>query len=224
VSQKQSTHRNADYVDRADRLYTAVISDILDQLGYRDQVMDPRIRPLFPAARVIGFAKTVHVVPVPGVPERQEDYYQGEIAALEQLERDDVMVVSTIENCFWGELLSTAAQYRGARGVVLDCYTRDTQGITAMGFPVFAAGIHVADALGRVDVDQTGETIEAGGIPVRPGDMIMGDFDGVVVIPSEVTDEVIRRAEEKVSGENIVRRKLEEGMPLSEAFRRYGIL
>jgi 4-hydroxy-4-methyl-2-oxoglutarate aldolase len=217
-------HRDHDYLERADRLYSAVIADILDQLDYRNQVMDPRIRPLFPTARVIGFAKTVHVVPVPGLPERREDYYKGEIEAIEQLQQGDVMVVSTIRNCFWGELLSTAARYRGARGVVLDCYTRDTNGIIAMEFPVFAAGIHVADALGRVDVDQIGETIKAGGVAIRVGDMIMGDFDGVVVIPSEVTDEVIRRAEEKVSGENVVRRKLEEGMSLTEAFKRYGIL
>jgi len=211
-------------LERLDKLYTAVVSDILDQLGYREQVAAARIRPLSPQDRLVGFASTVHVEPVSKLPARREDYYKGELAAVEQLQPGDVMMVSTINNCFWGELLSTAAHVRGARGIVLDGYTRDAQSIIDMAFPAFVVGIHCADALGRVDVVDTGSTIEVGDVRVNPEDLVIADYDGVVVIPREVADRVVEDAEDKIRGENLVRTKLAEGMPVSEAFRKYGVL
>jgi 4-hydroxy-4-methyl-2-oxoglutarate aldolase len=134
------------------------------------------------------------------------------------------MVVSTCRASYWGELLATAARWRGARGIVADAYTRDTLALIEMGFPTFAAGIHCADSLGRIDVDAVGVTVECGGVEVAPGDLVLGDYDGVVVIPSALAEEVIGQAEEKVEGENRVREKLAEGMPVAEAFRTYGVI
>ena len=134
------------------------------------------------------------------------------------------MVVSTCRASYWGELLATAARYRGARGIVADAYTRDTLKLIEMDFPTFVAGVLAHDSLGRIDVDAVGIDVECGGVIVHPGDLILGDYDGVVVIPAQVAHEAIAAAEEKVSGEDRVRVKLEEGMPVWEAFRTYGVI
>jgi regulator of RNase E activity RraA len=134
------------------------------------------------------------------------------------------MVVSTVEGSYWGELLATASRYRGARGIVVDGFTRDTLQLIEMQFPTFVAGINANDSLGRIDVDGVGGPIECGDVKVEQGDLLLADYDGVVVIPAAVADEVITRAEEKVAGENLVRSKLAEGMPVWEAFRTYGVI
>jgi 4-hydroxy-4-methyl-2-oxoglutarate aldolase len=134
------------------------------------------------------------------------------------------MVVSTCRASYWGELLATAARYRGARGIVADAYTRDTLKLIEMDFPTFVAGVSAYDSLGRIDVDAVGIDVECGGVIVCPGDLILADYDGVVVIPAQVAHEAIAAAEEKVSGEDRVRVKLAEGMPVWEAFRTYGVI
>ena len=211
-------------LDRLERLYPAVVADCLDKVGYRGNVMDPRIRPLYPEARMAGFASTVHAVQVAGPPADPDDYYKGELQAVDALRADDIMIVSTMEGSYWGELLATASRYRGARGIVVDGYTRDTLQLIEMQFPTFVAGISCHDSLGRIDVDAVGVSIECGGVRVEQDDLVLGDFDGVVVVPAAVADEVISLAEEKVSGENLVRTKLAEGMPVWDAFRTYGVI
>jgi regulator of RNase E activity RraA len=146
------------------------------------------------------------------------------MSAVDSLEPGDVMVVSTCRGSYWGELLATASRYRGARGLVADAYTRDTLALTEMRFPTFAAGIHCADSLGRIDVEAVGVPVTCAGVEISPGDLVLGDHDGVVVIPASLGGEVIGLAEEKVAGEDLVRVKLAEGMPVSEAFRTYGVI
>jgi 4-hydroxy-4-methyl-2-oxoglutarate aldolase len=213
-----------DLVDRLGLLHPAVISDCLDRIGLRNRVLAPRIRPLSLDTKVAGVARTVLCVATDRVPEDRDDWYRGELAAVDELGHGDVMVVSTCEGSYWGELLATAARGRGARGIVADAYTRDTLALIAMGFPTFVAGIHCADSLGRIDVQASGVDITCGGVAVTDGDLVLGDHDGVVVIPTAVAEEVIGLAEEKVSGESLVRQKLEEGMPVAEAFRLYGVI
>lgn len=211
-------------VDRLSKLHPAVVSDILDTLGLREQVMDPRVRPLYPEARVAGVARTVLAQPASVRPERREDQYRKQLEAIEALTPGSVMVVSTVEACYWGELLSVAARHRGAHGIVIDGYTRDTRGIIELQFPTFVTGIHAGDALGRIEVVDYGCPITSGGVPIEDGDLLIGDYDGIVVIPRAHAEAVVEQAEEKVSGENVVRAELERGMPVSEAFMRYGIL
>jgi len=213
-----------DLIDRLGLLHPAVVSDCLDRIGIRDRVMAPRIRPLAPETKVAGIARTVLCVPAAGVPADRDDWYRGELSAVDALGAGDVMVVSTCEGSYWGELLATAARRRGARGIVADAYARDTLALIAMGFPTFVAGIHCADSLGRIDVEATGVEIICGGVPVADGDLVLGDHDGVVVVPARVAEEVIVLAEEKVAGEILVREKLEEGMSVAEAFRSYGVI
>jgi 4-hydroxy-4-methyl-2-oxoglutarate aldolase len=216
--------RDLALIERLERLYPAVVADCLDRLGVRMQVLEPHIRPLYADAKVAGYAATVHCVDVEAVPEDRADWYRGEMSAVDSLQPGDVMVVSTCRGSYWGELLATASRYREARGLVADAYTRDTLALTEMRFPTFAAGIHCADSLGRIDVDAVGIPISCGGVEVCREDLVLGDNDGVVIIPASLGAEVIGLAEEKVSGESLVRAKLAEGMPVSEAFRMYGVI
>jgi regulator of RNase E activity RraA len=216
--------RDLALIDRLERLHPAVVADCLDRLELRSQVLDPGIRPLYPDAKVAGYAATVRCVAVDGVPASRDDWYRGELAAVDALQPGEVMVVSTCRGSYWGELLATAARHRGARGIVADAYTRDTLALIEMRFPTFAAGIHVADSLGRIDVDAVGVPVRCGGVEVAPGDLVLGDHDGVVVIPAARAEEVVGLAEAKVEGENLVREKLAEGMPVAEAFRTYGVI
>ena len=216
--------RDLTLVERLSRLHPAVVADCLDRQGLRRQVLAPHIRPLTPTMRLAGFAATVHCIEVDAVPESRDDWYRNELASVDALQPGDVIIVSTCRGSFWGELLATASRFRGALGVVADAYTRDTLALIAMGFPTFAAGIHCADSLGRIDVDAFDVPITCGGVDVEPGDLVLGDHDGVVTIPAELGEEIVAGAEEKLSGENLVREKLAEGMPVSEAFRTYGVI
>jgi 4-hydroxy-4-methyl-2-oxoglutarate aldolase len=216
--------RDLTLIDRLEGLHPAVVSDCLDRLDHRAQVLAPHIRPLSRDAKVAGYASTVHCVEVDSVPPDRRDWYRGELSAVDALQPGDVMVVSTCRGSYWGELLATASRYRGARGIVADAYTRDTLALIELEFPTFAAGIHCADSLGRIDVDAVGTRIVCGGVEIGPGDLVLGDYDGIVVIPAELGERVVALAEEKVAGEDLVREKLAEGMPVSEAFRTYGVI
>jgi 4-hydroxy-4-methyl-2-oxoglutarate aldolase len=224
VDTDQLAARDLSLLERLAHLYPAVVSDCLDRMGYRQQVMKPHIRPLYPEAHMAGFAMTVHCIEVDRLPANEDDYYKGELQAVDSLQPGDVMVVSTSNGSYWGELLATASRYRGAVGIVADAYARDTERLIEMGFPTFVAGILACDSLGRIDIDHVGVPVECGGVTVKPDDLVLADYDGIVVVPSAVAAEAISRAEEKVSGENLVREKLAEGMPVWEAFRTYGVI
>ena len=207
-----------------EKLYSAVISDALDQVGYRNQTMHHDIRPLYMEAVAVGRAMPVLCVDVYEVPDQP---YQMEIAAVDSLKLNDVLVCSTnysTRNCFWGELLSTAARVRGARGAIVEGFIRDTKQITEMQFPVFMTGISPVDSSGRGDVIAYNVPIECGGVKVNPGDIVFGDYDGVVIIPKKVENKVIEAALKKVSGENRTRGELLKGLTLKAVYDKYGIL
>ena len=207
-----------------EKLYAAVIADSLDKFDIRDNVMRHDIRPLYPEAVVVGRAMTVLCVDVYETP---SEPYQMEIESVDSLKPNDVMVSSTnrsIRTCFWGELLSTAARARGARGAVIDGFTRDTKQIIEMRFPVFATGISAVDSKGRSEVIAYDVPIECGDVLVNPGDIVFGDYDGVVVIPRDAEREVIAAALEKVTGENLTRDELRKGVKLGEVYKKYGVL
>ncbi|HRJ42568.1 MAG: RraA family protein [Caldilineaceae bacterium] len=207
-----------------EQLYAAVLCDALDQVGYRQQAMRADIRPIYPEAVVVGRALTMESVDV-YAPE--ENVYEHEIAAVDSLKPGDVMVASTqrsTRTCVWGELLSTAAMARGANGAVIDGYTRDVRLIQKMGFPLFSTGIYPVDSAGRGEVIHYNRIIECGGVVVSPGDLIFGDYDGVVVIPKEALRAVVERAVAKVEGESITRAELRKGATLRQVFDKYGVL
>lgn len=216
------TPRPLEWADRLGKLFTCVVADVLDKLGYRYQCLEQDIRPIFPQAKVAGYALTVQAVPSRDIEPAKP--YLGELLAVDALKQGDVLVVSESPWSFWGELLSTSAKFRGCRGVVLDGPTRDSQAIQEMGFPVFHRGFHPADSLGRMEVVSHNVPISCGGVMIHPGDLILGDHDGIVVVPIGVAEKALKLAEEKVSGENLVRKALAGGMTTQEAFAKYGIL
>lgn len=205
-------------------LYVSVVSDILDSLGYREQAMDATIRPIYPEAIVVGRAHTVLSTDVYELP---ADPYSAEIAAIDSLQPNDVLVAATnhsTRTCFWGELLSTTARARGARGAIIDGHVRDVRRIERMRFPVFATGFRPIDSAGRGLVVAHGTPVLCGGVLVHPGDIVFGDSDGLVVIPQAVEQAVVERAKEKATGENRAREDLERGDLLRDVYDRYGIL
>jgi regulator of RNase E activity RraA len=205
-------------------LYSAVVADVLDGLGYRNQTLAANIRPLTPLQRVVGVVFPAKAMTVHEIPARP---YELEIAAVESMTRGDVLVVDAggDQTCgFWGELLTTACLYKGVRGVVMTACTRDMWKIKDLDFAIYGLGYHPADSKGRADIVQIGEPIEIGGVRARRGDLILGDEDGVVIVPNEIAPEALRLAAEKVSGENVARADLAKGVPMGEVFRKYGIL
>jgi regulator of RNase E activity RraA len=214
-----------EYYDRVEeRLYTSVLADVMDDLGYRDQVMRHDIRPLYEGARVVGRAATMLVSEVFEVP---AEPYKLELELLDSLEPGEVVVFTTQGSqraAVWGELLSTHARARGSRGAVIDGCTRDTWGIVEMRFPVFASGSTPADSKGRLDVVAIRVPIEVGGVLVSPGDLVVADVDGCLAVPQAAEDEVIERALAKIEGENTVRDVLAAGTSIRQVFAEYGIL
>lgn len=206
------------------KLYSSVVSDIVDQLGYRNQAMRADINPMWPGAVVAGRA---HTALSADIYEVKENPYENEIAAVDSLKPNDVLVAGTnrsTETSLWGELLSTACRARGARGAVIDGYTRDLVRIAEMKFPVFATGTRPLDSKGRSIVIEYGRPVMCGDVLVHEGDIVLADIDGVIVIPQEIEDKVIELSLEKASAEDTVRDELLKGALLGDVFKKYGVL
>jgi len=209
-------------------LYVPVVSDILDSLGYRNQAMHPRLRPLLPDIRNCGFvgrARTVNWVATEYICE--EDPYGKEIDVIDSIRPGDVLVHSTDYSgriAPWGELMSTIAKRNGAVGCVCDALIRDCVRIIDMGFPVYYAGIAPLDSKGRGLVVAYDVPIRCGEVVVHPGEIVFADYDGIVVIPKAVEKDVLALAQEKVGKENITRQELLRGKTLREVYNTYHVL
>jgi 4-hydroxy-4-methyl-2-oxoglutarate aldolase len=205
-------------------LYTAVVSDALDQIGIRNRAMREYLRPVCPCHPFAGWARTIACS---DIYHEAPDPYATEIAAIDSILPGEVVVVSTQQskrNAPWGELLSTAAKVRGARGAVIDGLVRDVKKIEALGFPVLAAGIKPVDSMGRGIVTAWNVPVECGEVLVNPGDFVFADIDGVIVVPQHAVREVVELAMNKASRENSSRAELMSGAYLRDVFRKYGVL
>lgn len=215
----------ADWI--AEHLYTAVVSDALDAEGYRHQSLLPDIRPLDEKLVLAGRAKTALWEPVDPNKPKPANPYEKEIEYLDSGKPGDVFVMSVgrhPEIVPWGELLSTSCKCRGARGLVADGLVRDTRHIIQMKLPVFCTGRRPLDSAGRGHVVAYDSAIVIDGVNIEPGDLILADADGVVVIPRKVETQVLERAWLKVAGENRTREELKAGKLLREVYDEYGIL
>ena len=210
-----------------DVLYSAVLSDVLDDFGRRHQAMRPFIRPLDEELPLFGRARTGNYMNTYSVSE-DDNPYDIEIALVDDLKPGDVAVFGcdgpTIRIAPWGELLSTAARCRGAVGCVTDGLVRDIRAIRKMNFAVFHGGIGPLDSKGRAKMMTKDVPVNCGGVLVNPGDLVFGDADGVVVIPFDIADEVVQAATAKIGGENRTRAELEQGTLLIEVYKKYGVL
>jgi len=208
-----------------ENLYTAVVCDILDELGYRNQAMHQRLRPLDgDCCTIVGRARTFRWLEVDYV---SDNPYGVEIEAMDSLKEGDVAVHSTDyggTNAPWGELMSTVSKMKGIAGCICDSQIRDCLRIKAMKFPVFYAGIRPLDSKGRGLVVAYDVPVKCGEVLVNPGDIIFADFDGVVVIPQTIESKLFEAAKDKAERENISRKELLEGKTLREVYDKYGAL
>jgi regulator of RNase E activity RraA len=193
-------------------------------MGYRHQFLPPRIQPLADDMILAGRA----------MPVVEQDIEAGDdgapfglmFRALDDLKAHEVYLATgaTADYALWGELMTLRARQCGAAGAVLNGYARDTKGILAQGFPVFATGRYAQDQAPRGRVTDFRVTVRMGEVRIAPGDILFGDRDGLLVIPREAEAEVVARALEKASQENLVRRAIENGMTAEQAFREFGVM
>jgi regulator of RNase E activity RraA len=208
------------------QLFTAVLSDALDAVGVTTQAMAPGIRPLDEELKLCGRARTGIYMETSYVAEGSNPY-ELEIALVDDLRPGDVAVLAcggSSRIAPWGSLLSTATHARGAAGCITDGFVRDILEIRALKLPVFHGGIAPLDSKGRGQIQAIDVPVMCGGVRVAPGDLVFGDADGVVVIPQEVEDRVLKAAFDKINGEHHSMRELRDGAYLRDVYARYGVL
>lgn len=205
-------------------LHTALVCDVLDQLGHRDAFVGADVAQLHPAGVVAGRAFTMAASAVDVPP---DEPYEHLLEAFDHMAPGEVVVIGTSgeqRSGIWGEMLSVAASARGVTAAVTDGLVRDVEQIEHLGFPVFASGPSPVDCAGRLEVNSFGGRIECGEASVSAGDFILGDRMGVVAIPAETIDEVLKLAEQKNQGETTVRTELAQGDRVADVFAKHGIL
>ena len=207
------------------RVRSAMISDSLDVVGVRNNAMDIRVRALRPNMRAVGLAATVQFVPDSQYD--QKDPYGAGIDFLDTLQVSEIAVLATGGDClsaFWGELFSAAAKGRGATGVVADGPLRDTQQVVALDFPAFGQGSRTYDYKGRMRIEAIRVPVICGGVQVSPGDGVIADSDGVVVVPAEHLAKVSELANARAATEKTVLQDLLSGKSVREVWNAYGVL
>ena len=205
-------------------LYSAVVCDALDGLGYRHQSPRVPLRPYTVEGILVGRCKTTlwadmyHVDPNP---------YELELQAVDECQVDDVLIAAadgSMNSGIWGELLSTAASNQGCVGAIVDGAVRDVRKMKQMEFTVYARGTCIYDSQNRQRVIDINVPVEIDGVVFGPGDLVFADDDGVVVVPQAIEQEALRHAWEKVHAENITRDAIRDGMKATEAYEKYGVL
>lgn len=209
-------------------LYSSVIGDILDQMGYVHQFLPSRIQPLREHMVVAGRAMTVLEADVCAGEGGRNPVLQRNfgLEALDDLKKDEIYICSGSSPSYAlvGELMCTRMKILGAAGCVVNGFHRDTRGILELDFPCFSYGRYAQDQAPRGKVLDYRVPIEMDGVRILPGDLIFGDLDGVLVIPRAVEQEVLERAYEKATGEKTVAQAIRSGMSAVESFRVHGIM
>ncbi|WP_430974104.1 RraA family protein [Sunxiuqinia rutila] len=213
-------------------LYTAVVGDIMDKMGLQHQFLPPQIRPLKEEMLLVGRAMTVLEADCfeelsPGSQNPLMDKPFGlMLEALDDIKPGEVYICSGSSPAYAlvGELMLTRIKMCGGTGAVVNGYSRDTKGIYDVDLPVFSYGPYSQDQAPRGKVIDFRVSIEMNGVRINPGDIIVGDIDGVCVVPQSVEKEVFARSLEKARGEKTVLKAIQEGMSAVEAWDKYGIM
>lgn len=213
----------ANLTERYARVYSGAVADVLDKRGQRNQIVDGTIQGLTLDMRVAGPAFTCI-----GAPEDAPESNDWDMRKqfLDSVTPGTVIVVETGSDtvaAHWGELMSTAARGRGATGVVIDGATRDVTQMMTMGFPAFVRYRSPASSIGRWRMSGYDVPVTLGGVRVRPGDFVVGDADGVVIVPQELAAEVLEEVESLAVAETNMRQELLEGGTFSEVYDRYQV-
>lgn len=204
-------------------LYTAVLGDILDELGRFHQFLPANVRPLVDTMKLVGRAMPVLSLDTGGPTDKP---FGRMTEALDQLQPGEVYLAAATRShaAMWGEIMTATARYRGGVGAVVAGFHRDTFAVIEQNFPVFSRGSYALDSRPRIEVIDFRVRAEIGGVVITPGDLLVGDVDGVLVVPQDIETEVLERALSKATQENSVRRLVESGVSASDVLRRKGIL
>lgn len=207
-------------------LYTAVVGDVMDTLGFRHQFLPQQIQPLREEMFVAGRCMTVLEADIFDADSTAKRPFGLMLEALDDLKKNEVYICTggSLRYAFWGELMSMRAIHCRAAGAVVNGFSRDTRGILDLGFPTFSRGRYAQDQAPRGKVIDFRVPIEIGGVSIQPGDIVVGDLDGVCIIPRAIEDDVVRKAYEKATGEKTVAKAIAGGMSAAEAFDTYGIM
>ncbi|HOW86354.1 MAG TPA: RraA family protein [Candidatus Aminicenantes bacterium] len=206
--------------------YSGALSDILDEMGQTQCAASPHalVRPLFPQAICAGRVRTLLNAPMLT---GRENPYRLAIALMDSLQPGEVVLATStapLESGIMGELSATAMKSRGARGCLVDGYTRDARKIVQMRFPVFAKGVSPIDTTDRAAVVECDQPVLFAGRRVFPGQIVFADLDGIVFIPKEVEAEVIKEAARRVRAENKVRTALKAKAKVSDVWEKYHVM
>jgi 4-hydroxy-4-methyl-2-oxoglutarate aldolase len=212
-----------EWIDRLAAIpYTGAVSDILDEMGWPNQSLPSTIQSLVPGQTLAGCALTLR-----GEPTTSDDpdvIFVPFLKMLGDIRPGSVLVYEANDEvaAHLGELSSETAKFRGARGAVIDGGARDTEYMVRLGFPVFSRYRTMRDIRGRWRLTAYNVPITVGGVAIQPGDLVLGDRDGVIVIPQQIAEELITKAEEVVNTENLVRKAILQGVLPLDAYNRYG--
>jgi len=209
---------DAKYRQRLEKLSTTNIADAMDKVGIRGAVIG--IRPMFDCPKIVGRAVTIKITAAGAVPSK---YHLG-VRAIASASPGDVIIIDNrgdLNNNCWGEILSMAAKMRGVSGVVVDGAARDIDACREFGFPVYARGTVPITARGRIMEESFNEMIRVGDVQVNPGDIVMADVNGVVIIPQARIEEVLEAAEGLWQKEMAMIEELRKGASILEVDQRY---
>jgi 4-hydroxy-4-methyl-2-oxoglutarate aldolase len=195
---------------------TATLSDALDKLGIAGQCFG--IRPVAPEMRIAGRARTIRMVPVGHTKGTVGDY-------IDDIEPGELVVIDNdgqLEATVWGDILTLVAHNTKIAGTVIDGVCRDSWRARELNYPIFSRGTYMRTGKDRVRVDAYDVTVSIGGIAVEPGDLLIGDADGIVSIPRQREAEVLALAASIEEAEERIRAAVEQGSRLDEARRQFG--
>ncbi|TPM40580.1 RraA family protein [Mesorhizobium sp. B2-3-4] len=212
-------------------LFVAVVGDVMDTIGLQHQFLPPVFKPVDDTTRLLGRAMPVLETDIfpssaPTHNPLMTKPFGLMFEALDDLKPGEIYVASgaSPRYALWGELMSTRAKILGAHGALVDGFARDTDGIKALGFPCFCTGYYAQDQGVRGKVVDYRCALEIGGVRIEPGTLLFGDKEGMLVIPRQAEEEVVRLALEKVRGEKLVAKAIRDGMSAVEAYRTFGIM
>lgn len=212
----------AELCDRYEALYPGAVTDVLDEMGFGPRALPSAINPLSDDMRLAGLAYPIH-----GHPDEDCDYEHNLRRFLQMLGEAPEHGILTYqtrdeETAHLGELTATALMAQGCRGAVVDGGVRDTRYILDQEFPVFTRYRTPADAPPRWRLEDWDVPIRIGQVEIRPGDVLIGDMDGIIAVPRQVRETVLERAEAVVDTENEVREAIRDGVDPVSAYDEFG--
>ncbi len=215
---------NQSFEKMKNELCTGIISDVMDQMGFNNQTLGNAIQPLKDETVIFGPAFTALANEVYSMP---EDPLTAQAKIVDQLQEGEIFVLATRgrNNCAtFGDLFATRVKAKKAAGVLLDSYARDLRDLKKMNFPLFYKGSNPRTSKGRTEINESHLTVSIDGVKIKHGDYIYGDIDGICVIPLEIVEDVMKRAEQILENERVVRDALKGGMSIEDAYKINGAI